>query len=422
MPVPGLLRPWGTVVAAVALAAAVAPPAAAAPSRPDAGRAAAAWLATQLDGGHLTNFGVPDWGLTADAYFALAATGADPAATARVRAELAAHVRSYTTYDDWGFPGVRIAGATAKLLAVAASGDADPADFGGVDLRAETLELVDGTGRVRDRIPAELGGDQSNTFAQSFAVLGLARSGGVPQPVVDFLVDQQCAAGGFRLMPDASPTCDGQAGATLDTDSTAMAVQALLAAADAGADGARAAAEKGAAWLADRQDAGGGFGGSGPTSGLNTNSAGLAGQALAAAGYDEAADRAAAWVAGLQRTAAPDAGAIAYDPAGFAAGTIDDVSRDQWRRATAQALLALAGVPFGEIGATPPPTAGPTTPPSPTASPTASAAPTTGVAAPGGGGGLPITGAPAAVLAGVAAALVGGGAVLVVAGRRRRAP
>ena len=56
--------------------------------------------------------------------------------------------------------------------------------------------------------------------------------GGVPQDTVTFLVRQQCAAGGFRLYPDTangpSPSCDEQPGATLDVDSTAMAVQALL--------------------------------------------------------------------------------------------------------------------------------------------------------------------------------------------------
>lgn len=80
-----------------------------------------------------------------------------------------------------------------------------------------------------------------------------------------------------------SPSCDDQEGALLDTDSTAMAVLALLATADAGVPGAATAGEKGADWLVRPQRDDGSFGGSGPTAGLNTNSTGLAAQALAAA-------------------------------------------------------------------------------------------------------------------------------------------
>ena len=420
------------VAAAVGLVTALAvAPAAAAPSDAHilAGRAAAGWLVTQLEEGHLTNFGQPDWGLTIDALLALEATGADPAAATAVTTEVAAHVRAYNSYDDFGIPDVRIAGATAKLLLAAVAAGRDPHAFGGFDLRAETLDLVAGPeagtqqGRVRDQIPeAAGGGDFSNTFGQSMAVIGLARSGGVPQPVVDFLIKQQCTAGGFRLNPDVagtpSPSCDAQPDAVLDVDSTAIAVQALLVAADAGAARAAEAAAHGATWLAGQQHADGSFGGSGPTAAANSNSTGLAGQALAAAANPAAANRAAAWVAGLQRRSAPDAGAIGYDPAAFAA-PIDELSRDQWRRATAQALLTLTQVPLGLIGVLDPPT--PST--SPTATPTTSrAGPTTSAPAtsdPGQGGGLPITGAPTAPLAATGAVLLGLGVFLVLLARRR---
>ena len=422
------------------------------------GRAAGTWLAGELVDGGLPGFVGTDWGLTLDALFALQATGADPAASRAVTSATAAHVTSYSTWDDWGVAGVRIAGATAKLLVAAVSTGSDPRAYGGHDLRTETLELVatDGVhrGRVRDRYPAESGGvDASNTFAQSFAVIGLARSGGVPQDVVDFLIRQQCAAGGFRLSPDTfgtpSATCDESTNAVLDPDSTSMAVQALLTAAEAGAAGAAGAAAKGADWLVKVQRADGSFGGSGPTEASNTNSTGLAGQALAAAGRREAADRAAAYVVAHQLTianagkATGETGAIAYNTEGLTTAQssgVADNQRDQWRRATAQALLALAQVPFGKLGGDgsgPGPSGSPTASPTATGtpSPTASVTPSGSVTDPGpsptapgvtesptnGGGGLPTTGASVVLMVVVAVVLVGGGAGLVVATRRRGA-
>ncbi|MEW2378604.1 prenyltransferase/squalene oxidase repeat-containing protein [Micromonospora sp. NPDC047812] len=454
--------------------------AAPAPAHAAAARDAANWLAGEFADGVLPGpFGGPDWGLTIDGILALSATGVDAPVRQAATAQVAAHVRSYNSYDDWGIPGFTDGGATAKLLYAASAAGADPTDFGGFDLRTETLSLVAGAdaghqrGRITSRTTADSGPDASNTFDQSFAVLGLARSGDVPQDTVDFLVRQQCAAGGFRLYPDTadgpSPSCDEQAGATLDVDSTAMAVQALLAAAADGATGVTEAAGKAADWLVDQQHADGSFGGSGPTTGANSNSTGLAGQALAAAGRDTEAARAAGALAALQLTAADggaaaaDAGAIAYNSDSLAtavASGITDNERDQWRRSTAQALLGLVQVPLGRIGlVSPPPSPGPTptgtasptasptttTSPTPTGSPTptapasptpspsattvpptpsatasATVAPSASPTTPGLGG-LPTTGAAITSYVLIAFLLVGGGVLLLVLGRRRAA-
>ncbi|MFI5837984.1 prenyltransferase/squalene oxidase repeat-containing protein [Micromonospora sp. NPDC051300] len=365
----------------------------AAPATVDAAAArdAATWLGGEFTDGVLPGpFGGPDWGLTIDGLVALSATGVDTLTRQAATAQVAAHVRAYNSYDDYGIEGFTDGGATAKLLYAASAAGADPTHFGGYDLRAETLSLISGAdtgnqqGRVTSRVTTDSGPDASNTFDQSFAVLGLARGGAVPQDTVDFLIRQQCASGGFRLYPDTadgpSPSCDEQPGAVLDVDSTAMAVQALLSAADDGADRAAGAARKGADWLVAQQHTDGSFGGSGPTTGANSNSTGLAGQALAAAGLDTEAARAAAALTALQLTganggkAAADAGAIAYNADGFTTAVsagISDTDRDQWRRATAQALLGLAQVPLGRIGVDLPPSSpGPT--PSGTASPTIS--------------------------------------------------
>ncbi|MEH1100531.1 prenyltransferase/squalene oxidase repeat-containing protein [Micromonospora sp. CPCC 205561] len=472
----------GLAAGAAALAAIVAVPltvaAAPAPAHTAAARDAASWLAGEFADGALPGpFAGEDWGLTVDGILALSATGVAAPVRQAATAQVAAHVRSYNSYDEWGIEGFTDGGATAKLLYTASAAGADPTSFGGFDLRAETLSLIAGAdaghqrGRITSRTTAASGPDASNTFDQSFAVLGLARSGDVPQDAVDFLLRQQCAAGGFRLYPDAeggpSPSCDEQSGATLDVDSTAMAVQALLAAAAEGATGAAAAAGRGADWLAARQHADGSFGGSGPTTGTNSNSTGLAGQALAAAGRDTEAARAAGALSALQLTtagggaAAAEAGALAYNAEGFAAAVstgITDTDRDQWRRATAQALLGLAQVPFGRIGLDPPPASpeptptgsasptgspstGPTGAPTPTGtvSPAPSAtgsdepptpSPTTAPASPGGpgatpdapgSGGLPTTGAAITTYLLVALLLVGAGVTLLVLARRRKA-
>ncbi|CCA58843.1 prenyltransferase/squalene oxidase repeat-containing protein [Streptomyces venezuelae] len=406
------VRPQVKLVAALAasgcvLAAglvALSPSAAAAP-RHDPAVAAARWQAGELDNGAIPGFapGMYDWGLTIDTLIALKATGTDGASADKVVDTLKAHVRDYNSFDAWGEPGQRVAGATAKLLYAAVVAGEDPAKFGAYDLRQETLDLIAGPsagleeGRVKDKVVG--GRDDSNTFGQSLAVLGLARSGDVPQSAVDFLIDQQCAAGGFRLFPfdlDSGDTtvtgdCDAQ-GATvvLDPDSTAMAVQALLAAAEDGAVGAAEAAGKGGDWLAKTQDTDGALTGSGPTALANANSTGLGGQALAATGHQVEADKAADWVEARQISAsgggaaAAESGAIAYNDAALAdakAGGIGEF-RDQWRRATPQAVLALAQVPLGRIGLTEPdpgpdPTGDPTGTPSddpsdtPTGDPTA---------------------------------------------------
>ena len=398
-----------------------------------AGRAGATWLVTQLDNNHYNGFAGPDWGLTIDGLLALRATGVNPGTASAVRDEVAAHAGEFITPPF--APDTTDAGSASKLLVAAVSTASDPAHFGGVDLRTTVVSLVRPSGihagRVSDAFsddgdPAnDFTSDQSNTFDQALAVVGLARSGGVPQNVVDFLIKQQCATGGFRLDPDVgafpdpetpSPSCDEATSPVLDPDSTAMAVQALLVAAEHGATGASTAAAKGAQWLAGVQRADGSFGGSGPTAGIfNSNSTGLAGEALAAAGNAAAANSAADWLVAIQRTAAPDAGAIAYNPETFAAGPPEDFARDQWIRGTAQAVLALAQVPLGKIGDVAPPTPAPVTTPTPAATPSPS-----GSAAPGSGGGLPITGTSTVTMVGVAAGLVVLGTVLVLLGRRRR--
>ncbi|HEY1176924.1 MAG TPA: cell wall anchor protein, partial [Phytomonospora sp.] len=251
-----LLGAAATVLAGAAIA--LSPTAVADPS---AARAAAAWQAREVtaEGFVPSGWGTADWGLTIDTLIALEATGADDAVAEKITETLKSRAYEYFSLDLWDTKGQRVAGATAKVLYAAVVSGADPESFGAYDMRAEVLALIAGSdkgaeeGRVKDKVTS--GNDNSNTFDQSLAVLGLARSGEVPKAAVDFLVDQQCSEGGFRLYPYAfggsgvSGTCDDQADPVLDPDSTGMAVQALLAAAGDGVEGADAAARKGADWL-----------------------------------------------------------------------------------------------------------------------------------------------------------------------------
>ncbi len=321
---------------AVALLALLATPAAYAEpvTAKSLAEAAAGWLARQLVDGErfeddLGGTVYPDQGLTVDTLLALDAAGVaqDNAAKALAWLGRPEIVAGYVTDEE----GTRYAGGYAKLaLAVLAQGG-DPTAFGGVDLIAGLTALQAPSGRFVNRVddPA----DPTNNFTQSLAVITLERHGTAPKAAVDYLAGSACPDGGFPLKFE-QPTCAAQ------VDATAMVVQALLAAgrtADAGA---------GLDWLAGQQLADGGF----PDNGLpdgqgtksNANSTGLAAQALRAGG--RTADRAVAYLTGLQVGCGnPAAGAIAYDAKGFTPGNAT--------RATAQAVLGLAGTSLADITA-----------------------------------------------------------------------
>src|SRR5690606_11357323 len=130
-----------------------------------------------------------------------------------------------------------------------------------------------------------------------------------------------------------------------DPDATALALMALV---GMPADGAVTTARDDAvAHLAGLQGATGGIAGTGA---VNTNTTGLAGAALRAAGQTAAADAAAGFVRSMQWTGScADLGAVAYDAtardASASAGEL--VDRSQWARSTAQGVLALGLAALG---------------------------------------------------------------------------
>ncbi len=325
------------------------------------GTHAASWQASQLSKGRIHNaeFDFDDWGLTVDTAMMLASDGTQ---RDRIRRVTKAIENNY--FDSYvTFRRDKFAGPMAKTLLAAKVLDQPVRNFGGRNLRRQLLSLVAPRrsgfefGRLRDR--SEF--DFSNTFTQAYGVLGLARTGGVRQSVVDYLKRQQCRAGFFRLEETAGRNCN-QAEGRPDIDATALAVQALVAARRADADVSRRPIKAAARWLLTVQRRNGSFGGGVSTPGANSNSTGLAAQALALTDHPRARRKAADWVASVQITrrtaddgpAARDIGAIAYNKAALrdALGTgIQPHERDQFRRATPMAFYALVPQSFASISA-----------------------------------------------------------------------
>jgi hypothetical protein len=366
----------------------VAPPAHAAQTTTEPAPAAAGWLADQLVDGKFLLFDGTDFpapGLTIDAVLAFAAAGvagtdADSAMTWLAEPEVLSGYLGDGEQEAY-------AGAHAKLAFGAQVQGLDPTGFGGVDLPARLLTLLDADGRFSDR--SEFG-DFSNAFSQSFAILALAgTASGVPPDAVAFQQAAQCPDGGF---PEqfAAEACAS------DVDSTAMVVQALLA---TGADPAAALD-----WLAGQQRPDGSFGG-------NANSTGLAAQALRSGGRDAAADRAATFLTDLQ---------VGCDGPAEARGSVptsQELAGDV-PRATAQAILGLVGTGMADLDGT----AAAADAPLLLCQPEPDPSPSPGPSAPAGGSGgeLPVTGSPVVLLLGVGAGLAGAGGVVIWATRLRR--
>ncbi|MFJ4594908.1 MULTISPECIES: peptidase [unclassified Kitasatospora] len=317
-----------------AAAAAHAAPAAATSSptvRPDA--AAGGWLARQLvDGDHFESVfngtAYPDQGLTIDAVLAFAASHSSDQAATKATAWLA-KPEVISGYLGDGTTEA-YAGATAKLLLAVEVRGGNPTAFGGVDLPARLRSLQTAEGRFSDR---SQWGDYSNAFGQSLAVIALHRTaGGAPATAVDFLANSQCADGGY-------PVAFGQATCASDPDATALAAQALA------ATGRTAKADAGLGWLTAHQNADGGFSAAGAAA-SNANTTGLATQALLAGGRFGAGLKGWSSLVKLQQGCATDPGvrgAVAYDATGFNPAT--------GARATAQAVLGLAGTPLATLSA-----------------------------------------------------------------------
>lgn len=316
----------------------------------------AAWLAAQLAANDdvLGNGAVTDWGLTEDALFALAGAG--------VAGDQIAETADAIYHSGSAYVGARsaLAGKWPSLaktvLALQIAGlDASkfPQDGGTRDLVADLRSAVKPDGSWQNT---------SDAFKTSLGILALARTDeGVPAVAVNAFEQMACSNaehanyGAFGF----------SGGCSADVDTTAMAIQALVASGVSKSDPAVARATD---WILT-QDPKTGFPsqwGAG-----NTNTSGLAAQALFAGGKNEAGHEAATFIQGLQigcstvadeKIADADAagsissslGAIAYNAQGWGTAMLDGIgstNRDQWRRASAQAVLGLGAPSLGFISA-----------------------------------------------------------------------
>ncbi|HEY1135193.1 MAG TPA: prenyltransferase/squalene oxidase repeat-containing protein [Nocardioides sp.] len=328
---------------------------------------AAQWLRVQLAEGDgvLTDptYG-PNTSATVDAGRSFWFAG-DDETVAEIVESVAPLADSYT--GDNGFGTLVSAGGSAKLATLVQYAAGDPTSYGGVDLISRLEGQVttegDAIGRIFDTFDPEneFAGDYANGFGQAFAVEALhAANSDLTNVATEFLLDQQCADGGFRLYfsdpAAADQTCDGAAGEG-STDVTALAILALL---DQATDEDNVTAILDAVdFLVTTQGEDGSWGDGGQL-GPNANSTGLAALALGIVGaqdgnpadIDGEPEAGAAWlrahqvneVATCTTALAGEQGALAYDDAALTAGRVDGITEDatyQWQFANAQALPAL---------------------------------------------------------------------------------
>jgi hypothetical protein len=234
------------------------------------------------------------------------------------------------------------AGPAGKALVAVVTHGGDVNDFGGLDLvdvlLNESLGAVE-PGRFSD-LPTECGFDvcdYSNTIGQALDLIGVGMATGeVPDVAMDYLLEQQCADGGFR----------GTLGGTTcvsDLDATGFAAQALVGRYGPDDD----ATIKALDYLASKQAANGGLLNQDGQS--NANTTGVAAQAFTVGGYADERVRAQSFLASLQldcSAAAGLRGGIAFtasDRATLVKSPKDTNAFDRMVRATPQATLGLAG-------------------------------------------------------------------------------
>ncbi|MDR7255382.1 hypothetical protein J2X46_004384 [Nocardioides sp. BE266] len=329
---------------------------------------AAEWIAGELSNGLIVGKSGPDFGLTIDTGMALSTVTSQGGTVTAINNSLEPRIAEYVgdgTKESY-------AGPLAKAATFARTAKKNPISYGGINLIARLEERTANVpadpaaepqaaaiaGRIFDKSES---GNNANVVGQSYAVRALTLSGSTEAGAArDFLLKQQCASGYFRAgfdkadVPSQSCT-EGVAGSEADPDATALAVINLIESGDKSPAVVGALAKAGT-WLADRQRGSGAIRAAAPISQINTNSTAIGGYALGLLKNRDAALKAALWVRKNQpvdkykcRTALTrDTGAVAYRKDRVKASNVTGIpaeARDEWRRATAQAILGLQFAP-----------------------------------------------------------------------------
>ncbi|MEJ7650663.1 MAG: prenyltransferase/squalene oxidase repeat-containing protein [Nakamurella sp.] len=318
--------------------------------------AAAHWLGEQLanaPNGLFGNVDFPDYGLTVDALLALAAAGVGGDLIAATATKIENSGEDYIGAPDETASNFARIAKTALALQVAGL---DPTAFPSADGPRNLIADLRGTLNADGSF-----GGSDFPFVHALAIYALARTPeGVPAAAISWLQGAQCTTAGNDNFGaygyGGTDPCSG-----VDGDGTALAIQALAA---GGVPTSGPSIKDAAAYLTSIQGANGGV----PSSfgGINTNNTGLAAQALDRVQLAPSATaRMATFVSTLQvqcatlensgdRFSSKDLGAIAYlDDGGFDSPitTPDFDNRDQWIRASTQAVLAYHLPSFDRITA-----------------------------------------------------------------------
>jgi hypothetical protein len=331
--------------------------------------AAAGWLARQLaaNGDVASASGVTDWGLTIDAMIGLVAAGVAGDQVAASAAKLYASDQAYIgAVADISTKWSAIAKTAWALAVIGLDPTAFPTSEGPRNLLADlrsTINTEDSLrnddGSLNPDYGSFVNAASDNAFSHSLGVLALARTqAGSPDAVNIWLQNQQCSSGTNHGAFGWGDSCQ-----VPDTDTTALAAQALFA---AGTTWANPISNLAIQWLETQQDASGGVANSWGT-GLNSTTTGLYAQAASGpAKLIRAVDQksqAVDFLGGLQincATVAANPATLKTDDLGAVALNADrladvtgtegpgDSGADTFRTTT-QAVLGMAGVRMDDL-------------------------------------------------------------------------
>lgn len=315
---------------------------------------AATWLKGRLtDGERVVEDGAesPNYPLTVETGYALAAADGKGSSLDKVKSFLAHHVDDYVAPDgDHGAPATA---AAARLALLAESTEGDPRAFGGRDLLADLTAHTCAAAAPADGCTAR-GDFQGIGYAdeQARAVVALVRAGEkAPAEAVDRLTQVQCKDGGVTsILIQPGENCDGDAATT-----------GLVALALNKAGGHSAAVAKAREYLLKNQRDDGAFPGYTGSDTGDVIATSYAAQALRALGRTQRANAAEGWLSRTQ-----------LDDGGFG---LDRAATDSTLYATPVAVLAGARTDLTALTTkkdeptTPPTTGNPTPEPSHTPGP-----------------------------------------------------
>ncbi|MFF0383295.1 prenyltransferase/squalene oxidase repeat-containing protein [Streptomyces sp. NPDC004286] len=255
--------------------------------------AAATWLKGRLtDGERVVDDGAesPNYLLTVESAYALAAADGKGTTLDKVTSFLARHVEDYVTPD--GKDQAPETAAAARLALLAESTGGDPRAFGGRDLIADLTAHVCTAAAPADGCTAR-GDIRGIGYAdeQARAVIALVRAGQKPPAeTLDRLTQVQCEDGGVTsILIQPGENCDGDAATT-----------GLVALALNKAGGHTAAVTKARDYLARNQRDDGAFPGFTGSDTGDVIATSYAAQALRALGPTKRADAAEGWLSRAQ--------------------------------------------------------------------------------------------------------------------------